>query len=81
MNYMQNNQDLLKVMDETLDWLCEQPEAVIRNMFSGKRVPRHVDFRCEIGGTEYTVLSHFKQDNSEAILNKVLRLLRTDNFE
>jgi hypothetical protein len=75
---MLNNQDIQKALDVTLDWLSDQSEDIIRKMFSDRRIPRSVDFIWEIGGTEYTVISHFNQNAEEDIFNKVQRLLEDE---
>jgi hypothetical protein len=72
---MEEDRDLRRVLDETLDAISDWPEELIRQTFGGRRIPRKVDFRLTIGNTEYTVVSHFKKDSAEPVMDKVKRLL------
>ncbi len=74
---MEQDNDVQKKLDEVMDWLSDQPEEFIRRIFSDRRLPREVDFRWTIGGTEYTVISHFKSGNAEAVIDKVRRLMES----
>ena len=83
---MEQDKDLRQVLDETLDWLSGLPEDEIRRRLPEMRCPRGVDFRWTIGGTEYTVISHFNQNAGDDIFRKVQRLLDDEargenNFE
>jgi hypothetical protein len=75
MEIMEQVKSLQQSLDDVIDWLSDLPEDEIRVMFRGNRIPRNVDFTWTIGGTEYIVTSHFKPNNAEAVINKVLRLL------
>ena len=72
---MTEYKELRKVLDETIDWLSELPGKEIRQLFPEMRIPHNVDFVWEIGGTEYTVISHFKQADANDIVSIVGRLL------
>jgi len=78
MYYITEDSELRRVMDETMDWLSNLPEDELRQVYSEMRFPQGVDFSRTIGGTEYTVISHFNQDAEEAIFNKIARLLETE---
>ena len=69
---------LRQVLDETMDWLSDLPEDEIRYHLSEQRYPRGVDFRWTIGGTEYTVVSHFNQNAGDDIFHKVQRLMESE---
>jgi len=75
---MIEDKELRQILDETLDWLSDLPEEEIRQHYSEMKFPRGVDFVWEIGGTEYTVVSHFKNNNADDIVNIVGRLLDGD---
>ena len=70
--------DIKKAIGETLDWLSDLPEEEIRRRYREMKIPRNVDFVWEIGGTEYTVVSHFKRANADDIVNKIGRLLEDE---
>ena len=70
--------EVRKAIDSYMDWLSDQPEAVIRRKFANQRIPKNVDFSWEIGGTEYIVTSHFNQNAEECIFNKLWRLLEDE---
>ena len=72
---MTEDKELRKALDDTLDWMADLPEDELRQVYPERRIPHHVDFVWEIGGTEYTVVSHFKQNNANDIVNIVGRLL------
>ena len=72
---MIEDKDLRKVLDETMDWMSDLSPDELRQVYPERRVPRGVDFIWEIGGTEYTVVSHFKRDKADDIVNIVGRLL------
>jgi len=71
-----SGQSVYQTIDNYMDWLSDQPEAVIRRKFANQRIPRNVDFTWKIGGTEYIVSSHFNQGASE--VNKIERLLENE---
>jgi hypothetical protein len=75
---MEQGRDLQQILEETMDIISDWPEERIRRTFGGSRVPRNVDFRWNIGDTEYTVVSHFKKENAEPVIDKVKRLLERD---
>jgi hypothetical protein len=75
---MEQDKDLRQVLEETLDAISEWPEEMIRQTFGGYRIPRNTDFRWNIGGTEYTVVAHFKKDGAEPVIDKVRRLLESE---
>lgn len=76
---MTDNKELRQILDETLDWLSDLPEQEIRQRLPETRSPRGLDFRWTIGGTEYTVISHFNQTAEEDIFHKVQRLSEDDS--
>ena len=45
-------------------------------LFLSKQFPRKIDFEKEIGGTVYTVRSHFNSDVSETLREKTERILK-----
>jgi len=63
------------MIEEILDYWCELPDDEIRQMFNWNRIPRSVDFVWKLGGTEYTVVSHFKDGADECLARKLDRLL------
>jgi len=75
---MTEDKELREVLDETMDWMSGLPEEKIRQMFPETRIPHNVDFIWKIGGTEYTVVSHFKQADANDIVSIVGRLLEGD---
>jgi hypothetical protein len=75
---MEQDRDLRRLFDKTMDAISDWPEEHIRKLFSDRRLSGEANFRWEIGGTEYTVVSHFKKNNAEAIVDKVERLLGQD---
>ena len=75
---MTKDKDLQEIFDETKDWLSDLPEEEVRQLLPETRIPHNVDFVWEIGGTEYTVISHFKQADANGIVNIVRRLLEGD---
>ena len=75
---MKEDKELRQVLDETMDWLSDLPEDEMRQHYSEMRFPRGVDFIWEIGGTEYTVLSHFNQNAEDDIFQKLRRLLESE---
>ena len=44
--------------------------------FRNKQFPRKIDFEKEIGGTVYTVRSHFNADATETLREKTERILK-----
>ena len=75
---MDDNNNLREAIDRHMDWLSDQPEAVIRQMFANQRIPRNVDFSWTIGGTEYIVTLHFNQNAEDDIFHKLTRLLENN---
>ena len=67
-----------QVLDETMDWLSELPEDEIRRQLPERRFPQGADFRWTIGGTEYTVVSHFNPNAGDDIFQKVRRLAESE---
>lgn len=61
-----------------MDLLSDLPETDIRRMFANKRIPRHADFSCTIGGTEYIVTSNFDQSAGDDLFHKLARLLENE---
>lgn len=74
---MENN-NIAQALDEMLDWMSDLPEEKIRRRYRELKIPRNVDFRWTIGGTEYTVVSHFKKDSADDITGKVRRLMEDE---
>ena len=72
---MKEDKELRRVLDETMDWLSDLSADELRQVYPERRFPRGVDFVWEIGGTEYTVISHFNQNAGDDIFRKVQRLL------
>ena len=72
---MIEDKDLRKALDETMDWMSDLSPDELRQVYPERRVPRGVDFLWEIGGTEYTVISHFNQNSADDIVQKVQNLL------
>ena len=73
-----SDKNLNEVIDETLEVLSDLTEDEIRQRLSERKIPIGVDFRRTIGGTEYTVVSHFNQNARDDIFHKVKRLLESD---
>lgn len=78
---MEQDKDLRKILDETADWLSELPEHEIRQRLPEMRIPRNVDFIWNIGGTEYTVVSHFNQSAKEDAFHKLSRMMESEVFD
>jgi len=72
---MIEDNDLRKALDETMDWMSDLSPDELRQVYPERRVPCGVDFIWEIGGTEYTVISHFNQNSADDIVQKVQNLL------
>ena len=70
--------DLRRTVDEYMNWLSDLPEEEIRRRFRGMRIPCNVDFVWEIGGTEYTVVSHFKRNHADDFVKIIEWLLEGD---
>lgn len=70
--------ELRTTLDEIMDWLSDLPEDEMRQHLPEMRFPRHVDFYWSIGGTEYTVVSHFKNNQTNDILSILSRLMQED---
>lgn len=75
------DKELRQALDETMDWLSGLPEAEMRQRLPEMRFPRGIDFRWEIGGTEYTVISHFNQNAGDDVFCKIQGLLEDDVAE
>ena len=75
---MEQDKTLSQALDETMDWLSDLSEDEIRQHLPEMRLPRSADFRWTIGGTEYTVVSHFKNDKADDVLRIVSRLMEDD---
>ena len=69
---------LRQSIDNYLNWLSDLPEEEIRQRFPEIRLPHNIDFVWEIGGTEYTVISHFNQNARDDIYSKIQRLLEDE---
>jgi hypothetical protein len=50
-------------------------EDELREVFREIRMPRGINFRWKIFGTEYEVFSHFKGDSGDDMYHKLKRLL------
>ena len=72
---MIEDKDLRKALDKTMDWMSGLSPDELRQVYPERRVPHGVDFIWEIGGTEYTVISHFNQNSADDIVKKVQNLL------
>ena len=72
---------LRQSIDNYLDWLSDLSEEEIRQRFPESRLPNNIDFVWEIGGTEYTVTSHFNQNARDDVYSKVQRLLESEVLE
>jgi hypothetical protein len=70
--------ELQAEVDKTMDWLCELPEAQMRQVLPDLRIPQNVDFKWTIGGTEYTVRSQFQTDKGGDFIHKIKRLLESE---
>ncbi|MDR0913670.1 MAG: transposon-encoded TnpW family protein [Oscillospiraceae bacterium] len=70
--------ELRAEIDKTMDWLCELPDDKIRCLFGNKRIPRGIDFRQKVGGTQYIVTSHFNQTAEDDMIHKIKRLIVSD---
>jgi len=77
----QTKATLYQSLNEYMDSLSLLPEEEIRRRLPEMRFPLGVDFSCEIGGTEYIVISHFNQDAPEAVFNKLARMLESEVAE
>jgi hypothetical protein len=50
-------------------------EEELREVFREIRMPRGVDFRWRIFGTEYEVVSHFNGDSTDDFIHKLKRMM------
>lgn len=75
---MIEDKELSQALDETMDWLSGLPEAEMRQRLPEMRFPHGIDFCWEIGGTEYTVISHFNQSAGDDVFRKIQGLLEKD---
>ncbi len=72
-----------KLITEMLNSI-EQIENILSTMTKSERIawfrckqfPRKIDFEKEIGGTVYTVRSHFNVDATETLREKTERILK-----
>jgi len=66
LNNISQIENILSAMtkSERIDW------------FRSKQFPHKIDFEKEIGGTVYTVRSHFNSDSSETLREKTERILK-----
>ena len=78
---MLEDDDLEQMMEEILDYWCELPDDEIRQLFDWNRIPQSVDFAWKLGGTEYTIVSHFNKNANECLREKVDRLLEREIHE
>jgi hypothetical protein len=61
--------------EDTFEWLLAMSEKEIREVFREIRIPRDVDYRCNIFGTEYSVVSRFNGHSNDDLYHKLKRLL------
>ena len=79
-NLTDNEHNLITEMLNSI----EQIENILSSMTKSERVdwfrrkqfPRKIDFEKEIGGTVYTVRTHFNSDASETLREKTERILK-----
>jgi len=76
---MLEDKQLRQAIEEQLDRLTYLPEDQLRQRLFRTRC-RNVDFIWEIGGTEYSVVSSFKQDDAECLIMKMVRLVEGDTL-
>ena len=65
-------------IDEYVDYWSEQPEEEIRKLVRSMTPSRTITFSWDIGGTEFIVSAHYKQNSSDSLYNKVMRLLESE---
>jgi hypothetical protein len=61
--------------DDIFEWLVEMSEDELREVFREIRMPRGIDFRWRIFGTEYEVVSRFNGDSGDDMYCKLKRIL------